>query len=764
MAKLYNLARVITATVGAGTITLGAAVQGFLTFAGAGVQNGDVVPYAIRDGANSETGIGTYSSAGLTLTRTVRKSTNGGSAVSLSGDAEVFIAPSAEDFAPTSDKVWYASKNGLSASSSDNTTALNTLLQTVYAAGGGVIVLDGLFRCDGQILLPNNGATTYPKQNAIRITGFGAPADGVWETPPTPTSGLDLRYNASTGKVQTLGAGRLEVDHIAIKNGGTDTSPFFFVTQTTVVLHDCTFYGSASRNDLIVFGGTGTALDETTSSIFQGYGTGVWRCWFHNIRRGGIFHGAANGIFYAHNTASLTCGDSATKAITTATNANPAVLTAAGHGFAVGDLIVLKIAGFAGNWTPLNGNTMSVTPIDANTFSAAVDSTAFGAMSGSPVYPDGAFLEFLGNASYGTGGCDVSNNLIETTNYAYFATLAYSDEHIFSNNQFWDSSQGRTIAWIKAASTHSGGRLQHGYRSHGINPIVGAGAATIEVAGDTYSDPTTGEFGFFRGAKKFTGAVTLTGGITGSGGFAWTGGASFATLTINGALTGTGGALNWTGLGTFSSGVTATGGDFTTGAGNQFTTTSRSKLFSNADGEFTVWNNAQTNFTALNFGGSNDVAFPQLRRSGTSLKVRLSDNSADAPFTAAAITGSGAVKSSSATAGVGYATGAGGTIAQGSGSGKATGVTLDKVSGTITMDNAALNAGVEVSFTLTNSAIAATDVVHVIHSSAGTGGAYFAQCTAVAGGSCQITVSNVSAGNLSEAIVLTFIVLKAVAA
>ena len=37
MGKLYNLARMTTATVGTGTIALGAAVSGYLTFANAGV-------------------------------------------------------------------------------------------------------------------------------------------------------------------------------------------------------------------------------------------------------------------------------------------------------------------------------------------------------------------------------------------------------------------------------------------------------------------------------------------------------------------------------------------------------------------------------------------------------------------------------------------------------------------------------------------------------------------------------------------------------
>lgn len=90
---LYNfeLARMTTATTGTGTITLGSAVTGFLSFAAAGVENGNSVFYCIRDGANSEVGYGTYTSSGTTLTRNVIKSTNSDNPISLSGTAEVFI-------------------------------------------------------------------------------------------------------------------------------------------------------------------------------------------------------------------------------------------------------------------------------------------------------------------------------------------------------------------------------------------------------------------------------------------------------------------------------------------------------------------------------------------------------------------------------------------------------------------------------------------------------------------------------------------------
>lgn len=98
MAKLYNLARMTTTTIGTGTITLNGAVNGFLTFAQAGVADGQTVSYSIREGDNTEVGRGVYASAGTTLTRSVLKSTNANAAISLTGVAEVFISALAEDF------------------------------------------------------------------------------------------------------------------------------------------------------------------------------------------------------------------------------------------------------------------------------------------------------------------------------------------------------------------------------------------------------------------------------------------------------------------------------------------------------------------------------------------------------------------------------------------------------------------------------------------------------------------------------------------
>jgi hypothetical protein len=125
-----------------------------------------------------------------------------------------------------------------------------------------------------------------------------------------------------------------------------------------------------------------------------------------------------------------------------------------------------------------------------------------------------------------------------------------------------------------------------------------------------------------------------------------------------------------------------------------------------------------------------------------------------------AVTSASSIKSTSGTAGIGYGTGAGGTVTQATN--KSTGVTLNKVCGQITLNNASLAAAAEVSFTFTNSAIAATDVVLTAISSGATAGAYNTHVDAISAGSCRISLTNLSAGPLSEAIVINYIVVKAV--
>lgn len=125
------------------------------------------------------------------------------------------------------------------------------------------------------------------------------------------------------------------------------------------------------------------------------------------------------------------------------------------------------------------------------------------------------------------------------------------------------------------------------------------------------------------------------------------------------------------------------------------------------------------------------------------------------------VTGSGAIRSSAATGGVGYTTGAGGTVTQATD--KSTGVTLNRACGTITMAAGSIGNLNTATFTLTNSAIAAGDLLVLNHVSGGTAGAYSfnAQCGA---GSASINVTNISGGSLNQQPVIAFAVIKGVTA
>jgi hypothetical protein len=143
---------------------------------------------------------------------------------------------------------------------------------------------------------------------------------------------------------------------------------------------------------------------------------------------------------------------------------------------------------------------------------------------------------------------------------------------------------------------------------------------------------------------------------------------------------------------------------------------------------------------------------------GSILNADVASNAAIAGTKVAPAFGAQAVTS---TTSIGYATGAGGAITQETS--KSTGVTLSKICGAITTHDAELEGGAEVSFTVTNTAVAATDVVVVAVKSGAATGAYIASVSAIGAGSFTVTLSNVGS-TASEALVLNFVVIKAVAA
>jgi hypothetical protein len=125
--------------------------------------------------------------------------------------------------------------------------------------------------------------------------------------------------------------------------------------------------------------------------------------------------------------------------------------------------------------------------------------------------------------------------------------------------------------------------------------------------------------------------------------------------------------------------------------------------------------------------------------------------------TGTSLAATGAI-TSSGTAGVGYATGAGGTVTQATS--RTTGVTLNKTTGAITLFSAA-GSTTAATFTVTNSTVAATDVI-ILNQKSGID-LYDLMVTAAAAGSFNITFRT-TGGTTTETPVFNFAVIKGVAA
>lgn len=109
-----------------------------------------------------------------------------------------------------------------------------------------------------------------------------------------------------------------------------------------------------------------------------------------------------------------------------------------------------------------------------------------------------------------------------------------------------------------------------------------------------------------------------------------------------------------------------------------------------------------------------------------------------------------------ATTGLGYSSARGSVTQQ---TNKATNVSLNTLSGLITMNGATLNANTAVGFTLLNSTIGANDFI-LANVAGGFGGNYNVNTNVSAASTCSIAVRNITAGNLTDALVIQYYILK----
>lgn len=207
------------------------------------------------------------------------------------------------------------------------------------------------------------------------------------------------------------------------------------------------------------------------------------------------------------------------------------------------------------------------------------------------------------------------------------------------------SSDTRTsTAFNTAITSPSAATLQHG----AADVSSGAVAQTVTFQGNTGAT-TTGPLALIRGAGGGSGAGSIGGELRFSGGLSSVAAGTGGAITFYTAPSGAGATaalaltIDSTKLATFAAGIANAAGATLNNSGDIFAvngrslgwTSANSRFKSPSDGVIVLFNSSENDFSRLQFGGTTS-SFPALKRSTTTLQVRLADDSNYAGFAASA--------------------------------------------------------------------------------------------------------------------------------
>ena len=320
------------------SFTLSGSVTGFQSFAVVG--NGNTTYYAATDASgNWESGIGTYSTTGPTLTRTtILSSSNSGSAVTFSGTVNVFVT--------------YPSSKSVNLDGSGNVSALGTISSgtwqgtTVGVAYGGtgvttssgassVVLRDSNSNITGNNFFPGYTAVTAAAGTTVltassafyqRLSGSTTQTFQLPIATTLPNGAAFSFDNDSSGTLTVVDSASATVDtipsggygYIFLENNSTSAGSwgkyaflpgnYDFNTTTadfgTAVITNTTYQGTAVASG---YGGTGLTTFSAANNALYSTSSSALAAGTLPVAAGGTAATTftSNGVIYGNGTSAL---------------------------------------------------------------------------------------------------------------------------------------------------------------------------------------------------------------------------------------------------------------------------------------------------------------------------------------------------------------------------------------------------------------------------------------------------------------------------
>jgi len=431
-------------------------------------------------------------------------------------------------------------------------------------------------------------------------------------------------------------------------------------------------------------------------------------------------------------------------------------------------------------------------------------------------------LNLIGRNSDGLSSVNFLNNAANTAYAAFVAGSGFFEIDVSGSAQWHITPTGMSVGSSLASSrlTVTGGLTAAAWTTAGIRLTLPAATFTdssssgtvASIYGDAFKAVTfaassattyTNAYGAFfetpvagtnatltnawalgattliaTGAVSFTSTLSVTGhvtlegvtstGATGTGALVFATSPTFVTPSLGTPSSGT--LTNCTGLPASSLTGTTLPSGITSSSLTSFGASlniSTGKFIADASGNVTaalgylsngIFSGTYTDGTVIDYATGNGRISVGSADTLTFYTGGIATTQTAQISTAGVITAAGGVLSPGSS-GIGYSTGAGGTVTQGTS--RTNGVTLSKITGAITMFSAAGSA-TPATFTVTNTTVAATDVV-LLSIKSGATNVYNLSVSAVAAGSFNITFYT-TGGTATDAPVINFAVIKAVTA